>query len=303
MSLPQPLIILASPHSDASRVAAMLGRHRMLYAVPELNLFVAERLVDVLDRIPGARAHGLLRAVAQLYTGEQTLETVDTARRWLYRRLQRSGADVHREIAARVAPLRLVDKSHAYTDVRHEGALERLASTWPGASYLHLVRHPRAQGLAWLASPGALHQLFALGAFERSARHTTIDPQIDWYRRQCRIDDFLARIPPERQRRLRLEDLLADPRGELEALCRWLGLSWSERTYRAMIHPERCSYAHLGPYGAETGHDPEFLSSPAFRRGRGALQAHSLEGALPWRPDRAPFTPGLRELARGYGYR
>ncbi len=38
-----PVFVLASPHSEVSRISAMLGQHPGIYAVPELNLFAADR--------------------------------------------------------------------------------------------------------------------------------------------------------------------------------------------------------------------------------------------------------------------
>ena len=58
--------------------------------------------------------HGLLRIVAQLYSGEQTLDSIDMARRWLLPRMGHSTADIYRELCRKVTPLRIVDKSPIY---------------------------------------------------------------------------------------------------------------------------------------------------------------------------------------------
>ena len=133
------------------------------------------------------------------------------------------------------------------------------------------------------------------------SKQTVIDPQLDWRLRQQGIVTFLDGVPEDRQMRVRSEDILADPRRQLPAVCQWLGLKWSERIYRALLHPERCSYSCLGPYGAELGNAPAFLASPAFHREALSLR-EELERPLPWRPDSKSFLPEVVEMAQQFGY-
>ena len=75
-SFTSPLFILAAPRSFTSLISAMLGQHPQTYGVPELSLFMGETLRDVTETVPGIRqqrAHGILRMVAQVYFGEQSL--------------------------------------------------------------------------------------------------------------------------------------------------------------------------------------------------------------------------------------
>src|SRR5262245_30909041 len=73
-----PLIILGAPRSFTSVVCAMLGQHPEMYGLPEVNLFVAETMAERRGLIaqPPWSEHGLLRAVAQLFGGEQTIQTI-----------------------------------------------------------------------------------------------------------------------------------------------------------------------------------------------------------------------------------
>lgn len=300
MSSLDPVFILASPHSKVSLVAAMLGQHPGLYAVPELNLFAADRLVEMQEALAPAHTQGLVRAIAQLYCGEQTLETVEAARRWLYRRVYTGTAEIHQELCRKVAPLRLVDPSGVHGEARRGEDLERILTAYPDACFLHLVRHPRSQAEAWLSSPHALAQLFALDALDASARQTTPDPLIDWYRRNAAIADRLDDIPADRWLRVRLEDLLSVPRSGLRAICDWLGLAWSEPSLEAMLHPERGSYSGLGPYGAEGGGDVDFLRAPRFQLM--PRDTRRLKDVVPWRPDGREPRPELMALARAFGY-
>lgn len=300
MSPAQPVILLAAPYSYASRLGAMLGQHPEVYAPLELNLLLAYNLGDLIKTLPAADMQGLLRSIAQLYAGEQTLESIDMARRWVMRRATRDTREVHRELCARVAPRRLVDTCTLYSDPGYEESLERVRQAYPEADYLHLVRHPLAQGLDWLRDPMALARLHRLGSLDPDTPRSLPDPQVDWERRQRTILEFLREIPPEHQYRLRAEDLFEDPRATCARLCAWLGLAWNEAVFEAMLHPERSSYACPGPYGAEGGLDHEFLLDPCHVSRR--LETLSLEQPLPWRSDGRRFKTEVLDLARVLGY-
>jgi len=91
----EPLFVLAPPRSFTSLISTMLGQHPRMYGFPELNLFMAETMDEFWRGTDGdgerkstfwpVMRHGLLRTVAQLYAGEQTIEPASkpsTAWRW-----------------------------------------------------------------------------------------------------------------------------------------------------------------------------------------------------------------------------
>lgn len=299
-SIPEPLFILAAPRSFTSVACAMLGQHPELYGVPELNLFVAPTLESMCEQFVGLKQiqlHGLLRTVAHLYSGEQTLASVDLARRWILRRLDVTTADVYRTLCQRIAPLRIVDKSPSYSS--HRSSLDRVRRAFPGAYYLHLVRHPRSQGESMLRVAGGVMAVLA-NSVDYATEPPTLDPQVAWYRVQQNILRFLARIPSERQRRLRGEDLLDDPRRHLVEICRWLGIAETDAAIEAMLHPEVSPFAGLGPLGANLGNDISFLRSPGMAGGR--APELRLGGPLSWRADGRGFARPVVRLARALGY-
>ncbi|KGF73637.1 hypothetical protein DO97_16870 [Neosynechococcus sphagnicola sy1] len=319
MSVPQPIIILASPRSFTSLTSSMLGQHPEVYGVPELNLFLAESLNDLLqqfrDQAKFRKIHGLLRTVAQLYAGEQSIDAVNMAHRWILRRLQNNTGDIFVELCEKVKPLRILDKSPAYC--LDSEVLRRIDRTFPEAHYIHLIRHPRAQGESVMKllpqtrkGKSQRRELFGspntvspnlLNCLEPSGDSITIDFQFLWYRMQWRIIDFLSTIPRERQIRIRGEDLLSNPPIKFENLCRFLNLSWSNGAFQAMLHPEDSPYACYGPYGAQYGNDVNFLKSPTFRQR--SIPMSSLEGSLPWRKDGGGFHPTVIKLAQDLGYK
>ncbi|WP_218080111.1 sulfotransferase family protein [Anthocerotibacter panamensis] len=301
MNVPQPVFILASPRSFTSLICAMLGQHPETYGVPELNLFVAETMDQLLRRFKGLRQfmlHGLLRTVAQLYGGEQTMLSIDMAHRWIGRYRTATTAEVYQELCRKVAPLRIVDKSPVYCS--NPQILLRLQRTFPEAHYLYLVRHPRTQGQSVMKVKGGAVVAALADSVDYSTQPPTIDPQYAWYKMQRIILDFLGTVPPEKQLRVRGEDVLNDPAAQFELICRWLGLTWSEDAFEQILQPENSTYACPGPYGAHLGNDPNFLKSPGYRY-RG-IDPSDLAGPLPWRKDGTGFTPEVIRLCRELGY-
>jgi sulfotransferase family protein len=300
-SVREPLFILAAPRSFTSVACAMLGQHPELYGMPELNLFLTDSLEEMCEQLVGLKQiqlHGLLRAVAHLYAGEQTLASTDMARRWILRRLESGTVDVYWNLCERVAPLRIVDKSPAYCSKRSN--LDRIGRAFPNALYLHLIRHPRSQGESVLkVAEGAIAVL--ADSIDYSTEPPTVDPQIAWYRIQKNILGFLERIPEKRQMRLRGEDLLNEPRRRLMEICRWLQISDAEDAVGAMLRPGDSPFACLGPLGAHLGNDINFLRAPALSGGK--IEETPLTGALSWRKDGKAFARVVINLARAMGYR
>ena len=292
----RPLLILASPRSFTSVVCAALGQHPQMYGLPELHLFVSDTLAG--RKRFQARSkfnidHGLLRVVAELFFGGQTEDNVRRAARWLLRRTGFSPGYIIRQIAAKVAPQILVEKSPSTG--RAIEYLERAADMFPGARFIHLVRHPRGQGESVLKF---LREREKEGRVP--AMHWMLHPQDVWLRVNRNICRFLDSIPAAQQRRVRGEDLLREPDAHLREIAVWLGLRTDPEAIAAMKHPENSPYACFGPPGARGGYDPLFLKDPSLHP---FSQKHqSLLGPLSWSPDGSGFSKPIQQLARAFGY-
>lgn len=310
MAHPAPLFILAPPRSFTSVVCGVIGQHPEIFGVPELNLFRSETVEEYLTgRAKGQdgrrspfwrlmRFDGTLRAVAQLYAGEQTLNAVDLAQRWLQRRVHLSTAAVVRELCDRVSPLILLDKSPSY--VRRRVYLQRILDGFPDARFIHLLRHPRGVCDSIMKSEvGPLTALF-LGAIDETDDGPTPDPQLLWLNSHLNILRFLEDVPPAQWMRIRGEDFLGNLEPEAAAVCRWLDIDDSAQSVEAMKHPEHSPFACLGPATARLGGDPTFLQAPHLRPF--TAKALSLDGPLGWRPDGAGFNEDVRALAGRFGY-
>jgi hypothetical protein len=259
-----PLFIVAPARSHTSVISTMIGLHPQLSGFPELTIFRRNTVHDLITDPPGwkgvstrRRLAGLLRTLAQLHDGEQTVASVAAAMQWLEQRRQWGVADVFDYLLGHVAPRTGVEKSP--DNSARADFLARLRRSYPRARFIHLTRHPvttvesmwevyHDKGL-WNIPPELLHQ-FCLGA---------------WYFHHRRLLRLAEELPPEQILRVRSEDVLADPPGQLAAIARWIGVDDSPAAIDAMCHPERSVFAVPGPAGAEGGNDTKFLRNPGLR--------------------------------------
>ncbi len=303
-----PIFILAAPRSFSSLVAAMIGQHPELYGVPELNLFQCATIAefnsgetpDGSKKSPFWKSmrHGLLRTVAQLYTGEQTIVAVTAAERWLRQREFVAAGDVFVELTEKVAPLRIVEKSPGV--LRHQEYMDRMLATFPNAKFIHLVRHPIPQCQSVLNAKGGVGVLLALNSVDARKVIAELEPQIAWHDAQVQILRFLDKLPDSQFITLQGETLINNMDTVLPLICQWLGISDAPEAIEAMKHPEASAFSCVGPANAPLGNDVNFLNNPALRAGKIELPALTL--ACPWRADAAALNPRVRALAQALGY-
>jgi hypothetical protein len=158
-----------------------------------------------------------------------------------YRRLQDS-----------VAPRLLVDKSPSYA--LDPFALRRAEEIFEGALYVHLVRQP----VAMIDSFERHHmqQILYLRDHRFAPRALA---ELVWTLSHQTILDFLADVPEERWFRLRFEDLVTDPDGQMAALCRRLGLAFDPGVVQPYERLDDKMVDGVYPESAPMG-DPGFLA-------------------------------------------
>jgi hypothetical protein len=322
----EPIFILATPRSMSSVACAMLGRHPQLFGLPETHLFGDETVQEWwvrCSRESFGMAHGLLRAVAEICYGEQTEASVRSAAGWLRRRSGHTSGMLFEELALRVHPLALVDKSPnmVYSLER----MHRVLRFFPAARFIHLVRHPRAYCTSVLhyrrtlstpeysagdrMLPTSAPQWIAdLASFPYSPQAETsidqrlpeLDPQGGWFVLNSNAAAFVAPLGPEQAVTVRVEELVSDPGRAMAGLATWLRLRSDDDAVEAMMRPELSPFARFGPPTAHLGNDIFFLEQPELRPGRARPQ--SLDGPLDWRQDGAGFLPEVVDLAKRFGY-
>ena len=293
----RPVFVLAPARSNSSVVASMVGMHPDLYGFPELSLWRAEKVRDLISDPPNARGlsgqartAGLARAIAAVFAGGQDIEAVQWARQWLEGRSEWDVACVFDELQARVSPLIALEKSPENSN--RQDYLDRLSAAYPQARFLHVTRHPvptvRSMYKAWKPMnlwdlPDDLWHLYLLGT---------------WLFQHGRIRSFTQALPPERWMMVRSEDVLNAPAQTLPRICQWLGVDAGEAAVEAMQHAERSPFARLGPETALGGNDPGFLESP---RPRPTELPESLDLPTEWQVD--PWTHvAVVEMALVLGY-
>jgi Sulfotransferase family len=310
-----PLFLLSPPLSLASYVCAMLGQHPQMQALPETHLFLAETITDwweICAKSSFNMAHGLWRAIAEIYFGGQAESQIAMAAAWLRRRLPFSTGYILELIAERVYPRMLVEKSPSI--VFHPATMQRVLRMFPQARFIHLLQHPQAHGEAVVSAiqdalahhlpvPRWLRQLACFSADEadeNSQEHPELDPQQAWHALHRNIGEFFEKVPEDRKLFIRAEDVLGTPDLTLSSIVEWLGLRNDPEALDAMKHPERSPFACFGPPGARFGDSPSFLRSPTLPPP--APEAARLETPLSWRADGEGLSPAVQALARRFGY-
>ncbi len=225
-----PLIILCAPRSFSSVVCAMLGRHRALYGFPQLNLFLAATVAELLaldeagPSSPAIHCAGILRTIAQLEFEEQSPEALVKARDWLNSRSAWYCRALFDYLLTRIAPCRGIDKSPSTGATRQN--LLRLRRAYPKAFILHLTRDPRSTLRSLVAhyvnhSPDLQLSLTAPPAWLVN-HYANL-----WSTSQRHIAEFIAETKPAQCFSIRGEDLLAHPQLELRSILTWLRLDHS----------------------------------------------------------------------------
>lgn len=299
---PAPIVIVAPPFCGSSWLAGVLGMQPGLYAVPQLCPFMADRVDELLQIFALSQdEHGdaLHRTIAELYFGGQGAAQLQYANDWLNQRAERRVSELLDEIAATVAPRRLV-LPETEAPLRPM-QLRRLRRWRSDTQFIHLYRHPWAQGCrmsAWLQD-----RLFVPIDYRDYSRFPPLpDPQIPWLRANENLDRFFAELPDATVARVASEDLDHDFRATFTRLADQLQLGSEATSWALMRDPSNWVYAARGPREAPGGLEAE-VWAPWSERVERVANALQLDAPLPWRPDGRGFDPAVVALAQRYGYR
>ncbi len=277
-----PLIILCPPRSFSSVVSTIIGEHPQLYGFPELHLFTADTVEEMICHEAKSNRPapaGLLRTLAQEHDGVQTTRTILRAIAWLNERRDWSTKILFDYLLDLVSPRIGVEKSPNTS--RNSRFLERAYKSYPNAYFLHLVRHP-------VSARKSIQEFFqerrgSKLAGTKNPLETAIDSLLLWYNMHTNIMAFTNTLPPGQSMRIKGEDLLSEPDIYLPQISEWMGLTFNTDILNKMLHPENSPYACVGPTPAHGGNDPKFMRSPSMRHGR--VKEPSLEKFFSDHPD------------------
>lgn len=321
----KPVLVIASRESGGSFLSALLGGHPEFYGAPHLNVLAFDELWQLIEyaRVPrDSNIHGLVRFLAQQLVGEQSVQAVQAAHRWLGRRSKAGTAKVHAELRALVSPCRLVDYSPLVA--QNGAAIERALAAVPDAHVIHLSRDPMAQGKAmcrpiWQTVMTSLDywdkrgylqpcmDLYEVGEqwVDWSSFPPVFDPQFAWYRTQSAARSALSNLSADRAIHIRLDEMLAAPEAVLTGLLKRLGADAAPATVEAMMDAGLGVYSRPGPYTAPFGVDFEMLETPVSEvfSNEALTPSRPLERKpLPWRGDGEGLLDEVVALARELGY-
>jgi len=197
---------------------------------------------EAFDAMPGAWSSVMDPAIFKLAPVDRSIAAVLTA---VYAA----------ECAADGAQQAFVKENQLY------GFMPFIAANWPEGRIVHQIRDPRDMALSWLRTesmPGGLEHAVALW----------IDDQ------QRGLDALRRQLNPAQVLRVRYEDVLADPKNELERLCRFVGVSFSAEMLN--FHQNDRTRANASILGAWANLDKPILSGNS-RKYREGLTAPEIE--------------------------
>jgi hypothetical protein len=284
----RPLVIVGCPRSGTTLLSTMLHAHPRIAIPPETRWLRAtyqrRRSFGDLRAEENRRrlAHFITRRKNSKFddlgiSRENTVERIVAAPPTL----GSATAAVFEEFAATRDKPRWGEKrpSHAFW-------LDRLLALWPDLQVVHLVRDPRACVASLMRHP------FFTAPLEHAA--------VMWLRTEREMSGFEKRSRPGQYHRVRYEDLLVDPRRELQRLCTFLDERFDETMLRPAaaagdIVPQRAAH-HVRTRGPV---DPSRIE--AWREELSAADIGLIEfgcarmmGVRGYQPSRAGARPSIR---------
>jgi hypothetical protein len=277
----------------------MLGRHPDLFAFPELNLFVTDRVGALLELVedaefpgPGNYVSGIIRTVAELYFAGQNAAELALAAAWLESRRHCATREILDAILCRVHPRAGVEKSTR--TALSQVSLERALAFYPQARFLHLTRHPvtAVESMRKCHLPFRTHD----GPAWTDAGIRGYCGNM-WLHSHRSILRFTSALAPGQSMRIQAENLLRDPDEHLPRIVSWLGLTHGRVEVALMKRPETSPFARRA-VGLADDSDSSFLSDPRLRT---IPDDPPLQVPPAWDLSR-PLAASLIETAAALGY-
>ncbi len=222
---PPAVFVLSPPRSGSTLLRVLLGGNPRLFAPPELELLPFDTLAERRAAFPGRDSfwlEGVTRAVMEVMEVMEVRGCTAEEAEALLEEMERGGGttrELYRRLQSWIGERTLVDKTPSYAlDL---AVLRRAEETFENARYIHLLRHP--YGMIRSFEEAKLEQVFFRHPHSLSRRELA---ELIWLVSQQNILGFLAEVPPERQTRVRFEELLAEPEAVLRGLSDFLGVEY-----------------------------------------------------------------------------
>lgn len=301
MSTPSPIWLLSAPFSGSAWAAGCLHQHPQLFALPQLDLLLADTVGDALkvfELSQGTHGQGLRRTIAALQFDRHDNRGINQANTWLAEHADWTCAQLLEHLARIVAPRRLVipDDDAALRAI----AWRRIHKISATPMLLHLTRHPWSQGTL-LYQWASEHVFVPLDYKDHSFIPPQTEPQLPWFAANRNLLNWRAQMPAKQSLQMRSEDVENNHPAIWSGLCAWLNIEHSSAIEHAMFNPASWPFAQPGPSLAPAGLGAEAHAKFSHETLNAAEQMR-LDGALPWRADGQGFNPEVRALAEQFGY-
>ena len=294
------VFILTSPRSYSSLISTMLGMHPECYPMPELNFFITKTIGEYLSKIKLEvidNKDGTLRAVAQVFFGNQTSKSIEKANQFLLTHSNTESRVFFNLIINRIDHKIPIVKAPIYSS-----KLSFLKNLPPDAHFIHLVRHPADQFNSmsnlikaryyFLLNEKPSKEKEILIKNTKSLFQTHLENgYLNWKKEQENILKFLEKIGPLNKHLIKSEDMITDRCSTLKELCLFLRISSANEDLSQMLMPERSPSAFIDAKNPLFGNDPKFLMNPKMNLDQKAF-SNNLNGI----PD------SLKDLAKSLGY-
>ena len=207
-----PTFLVGAERSGTTMLRLMLDHHDALAWANEFEFSVDEMnnpqgwpaLSGYLETLS---THRIFQAAG--YTVDPALDYPDLVRSFLEQRRTRNG------------------KTHVGATIHRH--FDRTLRIWPEARFIHIVRDPRD------VAPSCIQMGWAGNVWTGIARW--VDAEDTW-------DRVCAVVPPERRVEVRYEQLIEDPKPDLERICALIGLDYTDAM---LTYPEATTYGAPDP--------------------------------------------------------
>jgi|GEM_PF-516325 len=225
-----PIVFLhSSPRSGSTLFRVMLAGHPALFSPPELGILWYEGMRDWKRSLTDASVgHGFHWAAQGLEWTYMALSGLDTeATKSVLDELiaqDVSIQEIYSRLQAMAAPRQLVDKSPSYS--MSLNTLKRAEVLFEGAKHIYLTRHPYAMMESFLRI--RLDKLFGPSLYGSGEVDPHVVAEKVWVTSNSNVVEFLKEVAPERQLRVRYEELVSDPRRMMQDVCAFLEIPFDE---------------------------------------------------------------------------
>ena len=261
-----PLFILSPPRSFSSLISSMLGQHPELHAFPELQIFSADTLHDMMktnqERHNRLASPGSIRSIAEIHERLQTDESCTRAWLWMQKRSHWTAVEFFDYLRKKVSTQIAIDKTPINTS--KQSRLEKIIHAYPNAKFLHLCRSVNGNTTSlreFIKGQDKLLGRMETNKLTRRALSREFPASV-WYLCHRNILAIKPLIKQSNYLQLKGEDLLNQPNKMLSQFCKWINIEDKEEHIQAMLRPHESPYAFVGPSIAVGGNDGKFMKNP-----------------------------------------